>query len=690
VVDLMVEPKTIDEDKPLQIVGISMDVTERKDAQEVEKETIAKFHALFANMHDAVILSDSDGNFVEFNDAFVTFHRYRSREDAVKSIKDALPIFELEYPDGSPVPKENWPVSKALRGIRSDSEEYLVKRKDTGESWWGSYSFGPIKDNGKILGAVVTCHDISERILIEKSLKESEERYRHLVEKSPTGIYEIDFRKMKFISVNEGLCMMLGYTQEELLDLDPFQVLDEESREVFKKRIKDAQAGKNLSSSIEYHAIKKNGDDIYGMLNIKFNYCEGRIVGASVVAHDITERKIAEDKLRRSKQLTDALLSISKILQTSRDTDEVFADVLEEGIRALGCQTGAISFLDKDCFVVKYVSGMPRTLIGTRLSFEEEKHSVLSLQKRQTIAISDASNDGRVNFEHLHKYGVGAVLAIPLVMKEKPLGVLYFNYNSKHVFSHEEMNFATQLASITTISLENRLLFAKQLETEESLRESERQLQQLLNEKVTLLKEVHHRVKNNMQMISSLIRLQSRRINNPDILRSLEDSQNRIKSMALVHEMLYKSEDLSEIDLDEYIRHIVCNIQSSYSTPGMNILFHYKIDHVRLGIDQVIPSGLIVNELVSNSLKYAFKGKLEGNIGISLEDHKDHAELVIQDDGSGLPADLKIEDVTTLGLQLVDSLVKQMDGELKLQIKSGTEFRIKIPLHKDGSEDTSS
>jgi PAS domain S-box-containing protein len=206
----------------------------------------------------------------------------------------------------------------------------------------------------------------------------------------------------------------------------------------------------------------------------------------------------------------------------------------------------------------------------------------------------------------------------------------------------------------------------------------------LLKEKETLLKEIHHRVKNNMQMISSLLRLQSRRIDNKYIKKVLDDSQNRIKSMALVHEILYKSENLTDIDINEYIRRIVNDLLHSYKISDKDIRIDFEVDKIYLGIDTAIPCGLIVNELVSNSLKYAFYKRKEGRITIMLKDTDSNAELVVRDDGIGLPSDFDISNLPSLGLQLVDTFTRQLGGKLEIKSKEGTEFKIIFPTGKNG------
>ena len=216
----------------------------------------------------------------------------------------------------------------------------------------------------------------------------------------------------------------------------------------------------------------------------------------------------------------------------------------------------------------------------------------------------------------------------------------------------------------------------KALQTEVAERKhAEESLAVSLKEKELLLKEIHHRVKNNLQIISSLLSLQT--INTTDInaSASLRDTQNRIKSMALIHEKLYRSRDLARIDFKEYVQSLVVSLTRSYTVnPGVRISI--DIGDVALDIDTAIPCGLIINELISNSLKYAFKGEKSGEIKISLTYEDGLYKLRVSDDGIGLPPEIDFRNTPSLGLQLVVTLTEQLKGSIEHITGKGTMFVI--------------
>lgn len=211
----------------------------------------------------------------------------------------------------------------------------------------------------------------------------------------------------------------------------------------------------------------------------------------------------------------------------------------------------------------------------------------------------------------------------------------------------------------------------------------EEQVKTALEEKEVLLREIHHRVKNNLQTTSSLLSLQSGYIEDQQALDILQSSQQRIRTMALIHEKLYQSRDLSRIEFREYVQSLVTYLFELYSLQSEQVQLNMQIEDVVLDIDTSIPAGLIINELVSNSLKYAFPDFRKGELRIILEKSKEEERdydytLIVGDNGIGLPRDLDFRESGTLGMVLVNSLVKQLNGVIDLDTQGGTTYTIKF------------
>ncbi|WP_048189850.1 sensor histidine kinase [Methanobacterium sp. SMA-27] len=199
-----------------------------------------------------------------------------------------------------------------------------------------------------------------------------------------------------------------------------------------------------------------------------------------------------------------------------------------------------------------------------------------------------------------------------------------------------------------------------------------------LKEKNTLLREIHHRVKNNMQIISSLLNLQKNYVEDKEAVNVLNESQNRVKSMAMIHEKLYMSDDLAHINFVDYIQSLVINLFYSYNVEETRIKPILEIENVSLNMETAVPCGLIISELVSNTLKYAFPNERKGEIYVSLKTVDDKYEIIIRDNGVGLPEDIDFNNLETLGLLLINNLTEQIDGELTINRSPGTEFKIKF------------
>jgi two-component sensor histidine kinase len=210
------------------------------------------------------------------------------------------------------------------------------------------------------------------------------------------------------------------------------------------------------------------------------------------------------------------------------------------------------------------------------------------------------------------------------------------------------------------------------------------------------IKEIHHRIKNNLQVISSLLSLEAERFSGEKMLEAFKESQNRVASMALIHEELYKGDKFDTLDFADYLRKLVQDLFRSYSLGNKNISLRLDLEHIYLGMDTAIPLGIIVNELVSNSLKHAFPPRTNGEVQISLyvkENFTSKLEatgvdpeclkinsfqyiLAVADNGKGIPEDVDLESTDFLGLQLVNILVEQIDGCLGIRRDKGTKFTI--------------
>jgi two-component sensor histidine kinase/HAMP domain-containing protein len=271
--------------------------------------------------------------------------------------------------------------------------------------------------------------------------------------------------------------------------------------------------------------------------------------------------------------------------------------------------------------------------------------------------------------------GINSYICVGLKFQGQLIGELNFAFAENQGLAQSTLDTILEISNQVAVAI-------VQLSLEEKLKQHADDLQNSLREKEVLLKEIHHRVKNNLQIITSLLYLQSLKIDDEATQSIFKDSQNRVKSLALVHEKLYQSKDLARIDFSDYLKNLTNFIFTTYKTNISNLNIDYDLDEVYLSVEISVPLGLIINELLSNALKYAF-------VGVAFDDVSEHQILLrlktvspnkyllsVSDNGIGLPNDFNIDDSESLGLKLVTSLVQQIDGTLEVHPKDKTEFRI--------------
>lgn len=293
-------------------------------------------------------------------------------------------------------------------------------------------------------------------------------------------------------------------------------------------------------------------------------------------------------------------------------------------------------------------------VVGSEVAASVVQYAVRS---RETVLLGDAQAPNQFSADpYLARRGCRSVLCLPLVKQTEVIGALYLENNlAPHVFTPSRVEVLKLLASQAAISLENASL----------------------EEKEALLKEVHHRVKNNLQLISSLLNLQASRIKDPAVAELFADSRNRVRSMALVHENLYRAGNFSKIPMANHLNALCAQLTRAYGDPTRCVALDVEVDDLQLDMSRAVSCGLIVNELVSNALKHAFPNGRAGRIQVRVEPQGGGRHVLrVSDDGVGLPRAVDVECADTLGLQLVSDLTQQLRGTLSVCRERGTSFSI--------------
>lgn len=256
---------------------------------------------------------------------------------------------------------------------------------------------------------------------------------------------------------------------------------------------------------------------------------------------------------------------------------------------------------------------------------------------------------------------------IDLLQKENLLKDVLLKENKKSIIIYWS---CILLASIISIAM--LFFYLNKQKINKKLEEKNRIISDSLKDRELLLKEIHHRVKNNLQVISSLLNLQAKSITNPEALLAIKEGRDRIKNMTYIHQNLYEEGDLMGVSMKEYIEKLVKNLFKSYNIKKEKIELKYNVDDLKLNIETVIPVGLILNELLSNALKYAFVGKENGMIKVVLQQNDESLFLEVSDNGIGMPANWNINKINTLGFQIVQSFVDKLKAKFLVTSKDGT------------------
>jgi len=452
--------------------------------------------------------------------------------------------------------------------------------------------------------------------------KQAEERISFLgeiLESSPLSVIATD-RNTKIMYVNPATEKLFGYRKQELLGKDPRILNAEPDPERIQREMFDA-VRQNRVWKGELLNKKKNGDlfyigaSIYQLLDVKRDFIA--VVGFQ---EDITERKRAEE-----------------------DRERLF--------KAIEIAKEAVSIQSPDLITV-YENDAMANLFGY------EKGELIG--KHVSILNADATSEATMRqiVEDIGKDGYWE----GEVHNKRKDGSEFLTYASTTAIKDRDGKI------INFISAQHDITERKQ--AEEKIKTS-------LKEKELMLREIHHRVKNNMQIISSLLNLQAQNIKDKESLEMFKESQNRVRSMALIHERLYQSKDFTRIDFADYVQGLISHVFTAYRVSPSPPTVKVDTKDMLLDINTAIPCGLIINELISNSMKHAFPDGRKGRLTVSMKRiNKKKIELMVSDTGIGFPEDIDFRNTNTLGLQLVITLVEQLDGTIELDRSKGTAFKI--------------
>jgi PAS domain S-box-containing protein len=615
--DVLFSPLRDESGKVFQVIAAARDITDLVEARKALESKLMELDTIMESTEDGILAMDDRGHVLHANRRL--FEIWGLPDDSVPLNKGAPSANHARGLAGCPEG-----LSSRMRGAQSCEEDGLTTlRLEDGQTIeWHTHPFSGDGSHDSRGGVVWSFRDVTARKQMEAQLADSERRLRTLVEEAPISIMTFDAHgAIDF--VNQYHLKAFGRNQ---LGKDFF----------LGRRITELPGLVRSGRSMELEPVLKGQpvdlDEVFipeasqgftGYQRIKAVplFKDSEVMGGILLREDITESR------RMAAAMEEQAAHYRAIINTTKD-----------GFWVADAEGRILEMNDVACGMTGYSR---EELLDMKIQDLEASRQPEEFSRcvQQTIE----SGSGR--FETLHRRKDGGFFDVEVTVTFIPS-------------AHHLVSFVHDISA---------------------RKQAELVLQQSLEEKVALLKEVHHRVKNNLQIVVSLLNLQSSRSRSHDVVGILADTRNRVYSMALLHEALYRSQNLARIDLTRYVEELCSQLMRSYGPEASRVGIEERIDSVSLPMEQAVPCGLIINELVSNALKHGFPGGRTGRITVelhSLEERRLH--LRVSDDGVGLSGEGFPGGSDTLGLQLVSRLASQLGGELELSPgeNSGVAFRV--------------
>jgi PAS domain S-box-containing protein len=678
-----ISPILDEQGKIINYIKVSEDITERNEAEEALKTSEAQLSNAVEIAKLGYWEYDVDSALFTFNDHF--YNIFRTTVEKVGGYKmspaqytqqfvhpDDMKLVVIELKKAFQTTDPNYSLTIEHRIIYADGEigyisvKFYIEKDDKGRTI-------------KIFGAN---QDITKRKETELETIINKEKYESIFETAANLITSVDINGT-IVECNSRMFDVLGYTKEEIIGQNMTKIIHPDYHQKASESLNEILTN-GISYNKEYIFIKKNGTQRNIIINSSgLKGGNGNYHKTICIMDDITERKMAEEKEKIHHSNLDFLSKTAMQLVEFPQDSNIY-DFVGEKIREI---------VGKDSYIV--VNSVDRETGYSTI------HSVLGVGKfakiitnklgRNPVGMKFDVEDTNIHYQdgrlHVYQEGLYGILlkTVPksICKSIEKLG----NVNKIYVIdlAKQEQFFESVIIFLKdkTGELKNKQLletFIKQASIAVLKKQAEEQVKRDLEEKKVLLQEIYHRTKNNMQVIASMLKLKSRQSDNDFVHDSFTDIVQKIQAMSLVHQKLYQAEDLSMINLREYIEDILMMMIRSNNVRTEYFSYKLELKDVFITIDSAIPLGLVLNELISNVFKHSFPNDRKGKLTISLEQGKNGViNIQLADDGVGLPSGFDPEKTESMGLQTMYSLViYQLSGSINYEVKNGLSWFIKF------------
>jgi len=497
--------------------------------------------------------------------------------------------------------------------------EYRLRRHDGEYRWMLDNGSPRYLFEGEFMGYIGTCMDIHDRKLASQSIAESESRYRAIVEDQQEMICRyVHDGTLTF--VNRAYARTLHKREEDLIGKRFTDFIPDENRAAIQDYIKGLFDGSITPEPVQQVMQAEDGSLHWQeWFDVPLKNDRGEVYEVQSIGHDITRRKILEAEQAR----------LDKIVRESYNEIFLFNN---ESLRFEFANASALNNLGYT---------LPEL---TRMKFSDL-------------------------FNYPDEMALQALLR-PLRMGETDRLQLQIKYSRKNG-SYYDVDTVIQMLE------KNKMFVAITTDITQKLG-TERKLLATIQEKEILIKEIHHRVKNNLQLISSVIYIKMSSISQQEVKEFLEQTRQKIRSIALIHERLLQSENLDRVEISDYLGRLIYDLQVSHSRQDLALSIQANVEENILGLDTAIYCGLIVNELITNAIKHAFKDRVQGRIEVGFRRENKGYLLSVADDGISMPESVQPGQSNTFGIQLLDIFIKQLGGTIEIIREKGTKFHMRF------------
>ncbi|MFB6345380.1 MAG: PAS domain S-box protein [bacterium] len=717
-------------------VAIIEDISEQKEAQRELRQSERRFRQLARTIDQVAWILNLDNGELEYLGPGLEDIWGQPAEE-FEQIPDDL--------NDTILPEDRGRVESVFPSTPESmaEQEFRIQSTD-GEIRWihgQSFTFSEEEDPSQLVAG--TFEDITERKRAEEELRESERRFRSTFEQAAVGMAHVDLDGT-LLRLNEKFCELLGYSHDELKS-KTFQELthpDDLERDI--EQVERLLEQEKDQYSIEKRYLRNDGTFFWAQLTVSLVLDDsGEPEYFVSVIEDITERKQTEQELKKSEEKfrelaeniqqvfwlsdseKDELLYVSPAIEDiwgidqeelydnpqlwldrvhPEDQNRVRKDLVErqkegnydEEYRIVR-PDDSIRWIRDRAFPIRDDEGNVQRIAGIaeditkKKRIEEEQETFFNISI-DLFALSDYEGqflDVNPAFSETLGYSRSELTSKPFLEFihpddiEETREVMAQLEEGKPVEGHEN-RYITKNGNIRWLNWRaepgDDMIYAVARDVTER-RRYEEQLQSMVEEKETLLKEIHHRVKNNLQIISSMLSMQMREIDQDGLREKIQDSINRVKSMALIHENLYQSDNLANLNFERYVRELTDRTVTLHQRDHSDVNVSIEVDSQSLKLDQAIPCGLILNELLTNTLEHGFTTGESANISIMFYSDDRKADLTVKDDGRGFPTDFDMDTIDTFGMQIVQSLVEyELNGSMSVENDNGAVIQITFPI----------